>query len=470
MNKTPFYQRISLITLSVVLSACAHLSDPENATSPAISIPPQWQSPVSELSSSNTEWVDELGDETLSKLIDEAIDNSFNLRASAARMRTAYANADIQGADRLPTLSANLDGRRAKQTSSGTKRIDNEFSLGLQSSWEIDLWQRLSHRTRSAVATAEATRADYEAARLSLAANIAKSWFSLVENRLQTDLSQRRVDNFKATLDVINDRYLSGIGDALDLRLARENHATAMSTLFGQKRSLAAAQRTLETLLGRYPSGALATSGHLVEVSTPIPSDQPLNLLEQRPDLRASKSRLVSASENQIDASRNLLPSLRLTASGGNSTSEFRDLLDWDSLFWNIAAGLTQPLFQGGRLKAQRNVAQSQLDEAFANYTQTALNAFREVETALASDPLLIQQLDAQKTAANEAREGADLALERYQAGINGIITLLDSKRRAFSAESTLLSTQLNLILNRIDLHLALGGNFSPRKAQEQSS
>lgn len=469
MIKNQQLQGVGIASLCLLLSACASLPESTPPSGPDIAIPEQWQSTLPN-TINNTDWVDELGDETLSKLIDEALDNNFSLQASAARVRAAYSNADIQRASRLPTLNGTVDGSRSKTTNSGVENTGNRFSLGLTSSWEIDLWQRLNHRTKSALATAEARRADYEAARLSLAANIAKSWFSLVETRLQTELSQRRVDNFAATLDVINDRYLSGIGDALDVRLARENHASAQSTLFNQQRALISTQRTLETLLGRYPSGELAATGPLVDVSTPIPAKQPLQLLEQRPDLRSAKANLVSTSENQIDTRRNMLPSLTLTASGGHSTDEFKNLLDWDNLFWNLAAGLTQPIFQGGRLKAQREIANAQLEEALANYTQTALDAFREVETALAADPLLVSQLKAQETAATEAREGAELALERYQAGITGIITLLDSQRRAFGAESSLLSTQLTLITNRIDLHLALGGNFSRRKAQEPSS
>lgn len=469
MKKIQKNQAVSLLIMCVSMAGCASLDSSQEHLTPKLPIPSEWAAEVG-VTAPDTQWIAELGDAQLHALIDEALANNFNLQASAARMRSALASANVQGASRLPTLNGTVDGNRSKTNTNGTETYSNRFSIGLASSWEIDLWQRLNHRTRSAVATAEARRADYEAAQLSLAANIAKSWFSLIETRLQTELSQRRVNSFKATLDVINDRYLSGIGDALDVRLARENHASARSTLLIQQRSLATAQRTLETLLGRYPSGQLENTGTLASISAPIPDSQPLQLLERRPDLRAAKATLISASENQIDARRNMLPSLTLTASGGHSTDEFKNLLDWDNLFWNLAAGLTQPLFQGGKLKAQREIANAQLDEALANYTQTALDAFREVETALAVDPLLVNQLQAQKTAADEAREGAELALERYQAGITGIVTLLESQRRAFSAESNLLSTQLTLITNRIDLHLALGGNFSRSKAQEPSS
>lgn len=466
MTNTLKIQSLTMLLLPVITVGCASVDKVSNNTKPTLPLPEQWQALPANVSA-DTRWIDALGDANLQALIKEALGSNFSLRASEARVRAALGSARIAGADGRPTLSASLDSRRSKQTSAGIETIGNQFSLGLQSSWELDLWQRLGHRSRAASATADASIADWHAAQLSLSANIAKSWFAFIESQQQTDLSQRRVDNFSATLDVINDRYLAGIGSALDVQLARENRASAQSTLLNQQLLRASNRRTLETLLGRYPAGAIESTGGL-EASIPrIPNSQPLTLLERRPDLRAAKARVIAASENNIDVSRNFLPSLNLTVSGGNSSDEFSQLLDWDQLFWNLAAGLTQPIFQGGRLAAQRDIATAQWEESLANYTQTALTAFNEVETALASEPLLNQQMQAQSVAAQEARRAAELALERYQAGITTIVTLLESQRRAFNAESSLLSVKRSLILNRIDLHLALGGSFSSDEKQK---
>ena len=169
---------------------------------------------------------------------------------------------------------------------------------------------------------------------------------------------------------------------------------------------------------------------------------------------------MLASDERVSQAKKNRLPQIRLTTSGGSSTDEFKKLLDSDTLIWSIAGGLTAPLFQGGRLKANQELAMANANQALYQYAQTVLNAFREVETALAATPLLDKQQQALKTAVNEAQESERLAAEQYRAGLVDIVTWLEAQRQLFTARSNLLQIQNQQLQNRIDLHLALGGDF----------
>jgi len=192
-----------------------------------------------------------------------------------------------------------------------------------------------------------------------------------------------------------------------------------------------------------------------------VPAGLPTELLLRRPDLLAAEAR-VDAAMKDLSASRKaLLPALRITGDGGTaSTDDFGDLFNIQNLVWGIGQNLTRPLYQGGRLKANIRLDEDQRDELIASYAETALTAFREVETALSAERYLKAQVGALSTAVSESRRAETLSLGDYQQGLVDIITLLESQRRSFDAQSALLTIKLALIVNRVDLYLALGGDF----------
>lgn len=408
------------------------------------------------------QWVLQFDSPKLNRLVLDALDQAPSINAAIARVQAARARTVISGADRYPNISAGLSASRSKRNSSGISFSGNTFTLNSDIAWEVDLWQRLKHRHRAATADAQASAADLAAAKLSLASEVARGWFTVIEAGLQQQLAEQRVSSFRNTFDIINQRYKAGVSEALDVYLARENLASGQAVFAVKQQRLDAAQRNLETLAGYYPSASITAATTLPASIRPVPPDLTSQLLLRRPDLLAAEQRLVSSIERASDRRRNLLPGFRLTASGGTTSQEFRKLMSLDNLIWNIAASLIQPVFQGGRLKAERLLADANQREAIANYSAAVLAAFREVETALAAEPLIAAQAGYQNTAADEANNAAKLALSRYNAGLTEIITLLDTQRRAFNARSSLLETQLNRLRNRIDLHLALGGDFQP--------
>lgn len=422
-----------------------------------------------------TAWLEEFRDPALTELVEEARAGNLELRAAASRVNAARAQARIAGADPLPALQ--LAGGAGRTKRSGVNQTglvenpSNSYELRGQLSWEADLWGRLSDSTRAARADWHAATADYRAARLSLAANIARRWFDVIESRAQTRLARDTVESFEKSLATIENRYRQGIGEALDVRLARNNLAVARANLSQRRRQQRNLVRGLETLLGRYPSGAMdRLPDTLPEISISVPAGLPAQLLERRPDLVAAESRLEAAGFRLAGARKNRLPGLTLTANGGTSSDALKDLVDLDFFVWTIAANLVQPIFQGGRLDAQRQLAEARDDEALNNYAQAALTAFREVEDALDSEAYLVEQFQASRTAAEEAQAAEVLALDQYRRGLTGIIILLESQRRKFNADSALIAV-INLRLqNRINLHLALGGDFDTQHPGQTAS
>lgn len=448
---------VTLVSIVLALSfftACSEFT-PRDKT--GIKVPDNWQANVATAKfDASTGWLDDIEDPYLRLLTTEAIESNHTLRAAKAKVNSAKAQRDITGAPLLPELAISAD---AAQNDNGNS-ISNDFSLSGNISWEADLWGRLGNRAKAAIYNEKAALADYRGARLSLAAEVALGWFGTIEARQQEELSIKTSQSFGAALNIIEERYRLGLNSALDVRLARTEVAAANNDVVKRRRELDALKRRLDVLIGRYPSAEIKAAEHLPQIKKSIPPGLPSSLLARRPDLVAAELRLSAAGEEQTSAGKNRLPSIRLTANGGTSSSRLSDLLDWDRLIWNIMGGITQPLFQGGRLKAEEALARSAHKGAWEEYAQAVLVAFREIETALAAEVLYEEQLTFLSEASKEAAMAADLALSQYSQGITDVNTLLQAQRRAFNAKSTSLRTERDRLDNRINLYLALGGDF----------
>jgi multidrug efflux system outer membrane protein len=417
-------------------------------------------------------WLEDFDDANLEGMVEEAVGYNFSLRAAQARVDQAQARARIVGADRYPSVDLTATGARGKISPGSNQGFGgittDSFRLQGELSWEADLWGRIADRTRAAKADAEASEWQYDAARLSLGANVTRAWLDCIEATQQLRLAEQTVDSFQRSLLVVEEQFRRGIGAALDVRLARNTFAAAQSNLQVRTRELRALLRALEVLLGRYPDGSVIVPEDFPVLTTLVPVGLPSELLTRRPDLIAAERRLLAAEFRSADTERNRFPSIVLTTSGGTASDELRDLVDLDFSLWSLAANLSQPLFQAGRLEAERDQAAAQVVEAYNDYAQTLVTAFNEVETALDATVYLEEQQKALEVAAREAYAAETIALEQYQRGLTGIITLLESQRRAFTAKSALLTSSNQRLKNRVNLHLALGGDFD--SASQQSS
>lgn len=460
-------------TLLLVAAGCVS-SDPlgsdrkaEDLEGVKYGAPRQWSAAASVSQSSAIGWLKDFDDPDLQRLVRLALERNHDLKAAAARVTQARAQAKAAGADLWPQVGVDFGGRR-NQSASGQRFVgsgvrSNRFELGTDISWELDLWGRLRDQRGAAVAGAEAAEEDLYAAQLSLAATTVKSAITLAEARAQIQLSEENIATRRINLGVLEKQLDRGIDTeqvALDVSLARADLARAEATLASRKREADEARRSLELLLGAYPAGKERGVADLPGMRKNVPAGLPSEMLLRRPDLRAMERRLESALRSESVAKKAFLPSFSLTGSGGLSSDELSLLLQREAVVWSLAGSVAQQVFQGGRLRANAEEARAKYDEILSTYSGQALQAFKEVEGALAAEIYLKEQEAALTTAAAEAERAVELAIGRYSRGLSDALTVLDSRQRAFDARSALLAVQALRLRNRADLHLALGGSF----------
>jgi len=389
--------------------------------------------------------------------------NNFDLKVAAARFDTANANRRNVDAARYPRVDvgANASHRRISSANNLFGDEFNNYALDINLVWELDVWGKLKNRTQAAIADAEAQAATYRAAELSLAANTIKFWFNTVEAQLLVELAEETLQVFEDNLIVVEGSYKRGLPNrALDVRLTRANVEGARSTLEFRRRLRDSAGRSLEVFLGRYPADALSIATNLPALNTTVPPGLPSDLLQRRPDIVAAERRLASSMERVKFAKKEMLPTIALTSSTGAASGDLRELLDMETLFWNVAGNLTQPVFQGGQIRAGIDLADANSRQFLAAYSQSVLVAFQEVETFLAAEDYLHREKVALRKAVEESVAAEDLAWQQYQRGLVDIITVLESQRRSFNARSSSINVVNDRLQNRINLYLALGGDF----------
>jgi multidrug efflux system outer membrane protein len=448
-----------LVVILIGLGCNERKSNAINLPSP----PSEWKGdPATNADPQN--WLADFNDEQLPLLVQEALKQNWNLRLVAARLQAAGALARIEGANVYPEAALNLDSSKSQRifNSGAVRRAikSTDFGLNLRVVWEADIWSRLKDDRRAANQEFQAAQADFAAARLSLAALVARNWFGLISARKQEELAAKTVESFQGSLVAIMRRAEGGTLSLVDLRLAKAEVASAKSRLEGRRRELDSARRSFETVLGRYPASELKERNTLPTMARVVPTGIPSQLLNRRPDMIAAKLELEASRSRLKGERKNRLPALRLTGTGGTSTDAFQDLLNSNFLIWNIAAGFSQPIFNAGRLKARVSLAEAQKDEAIAEYAGAALIAFREVESALKDEEFLKKQETALQEAVTESKAAEAKALSDYVEGLVDIITLLTTQRRTFQVQSDLIGIQSLLLQNRVGLYLALGGGF----------
>lgn len=295
-------------------------------------------------------------------------------------------------------------------------------------------------------------------------------WFAIVESTEQLKLSGDTVESYEGTVKFVRDHVETGVSSEVDLRLTQSNLAQAQARHESLTASHERLVRQLEILLGRYPAGELTADATLPPLPGDVPVGLPSGLLVRRPDIAAAEDRL-SSTELRIEESKAArLPRLSLTANGGSSSEELTDLVSGKFAVWSLAGNLLQPVFDGGRLKAQISLRQGRAKEQLENYANTVLLAFSEVETSLAVEGILKREAAKQSVAASEAGAAVRISEDRYQGGVEPMLTLLEAQRRALENKSRLLTVQRQLLDNRIDLHLSLGGGFGDEATEDKTT
>ncbi|MDA0374974.1 MAG: efflux transporter outer membrane subunit, partial [Planctomycetota bacterium] len=327
-------------------------------------------------------------------------------------------------------------------------------------SWEVDLWARVRSATEAAEADLAAAAEDFRGVQLSLAARTARAWFACIEARQQLELAEATAASFARTEEMVRERFERGVRPALDFRLARSDHQEALALVEVRRRQLDDLTRQLEVLTGRYPGSALEPAAELPALPGPVPGGLSAELVRRRPDLAAAEHRLAATDARLASSRANLYPRIALTSSAGTSSNDLADLGDLDFRVWSVGANLFAPIFEGGRIRAGIDEADARRREALALFGTTALQAYREVETALAATSILDAEWERRVAAVDEADAARGLSEDRYARGLVPIDTLLNAQRRALAARTQFLSVSRQRLDNRVQLILSLGGGF----------
>jgi NodT family efflux transporter outer membrane factor (OMF) lipoprotein len=309
-------------------------------------------------------------------------------------------------------------------------------------------------------------QADAEYARQSVAALTAKAWFLAAESALQRRVAGEMVASAERLVGLAEHRLRIGSGNDLDVSLARASLLTFRDSARNIDLALVQSLRALEVLLGRYPSATVDALKELPALPQAIPAGLPSELLERRPDVLAAERRVAAAFNRVGEAQAARLPRIGLNVSGSDISSDLFVLAARSNPVWSLGASLMAPLFQGGALKAQVEVRTAEQKEALAAYAQTGLKAFNEVESALSGESTLRDRREILVQAAAENEKALRMEEARYRIGNRDLRTVSQQQLALFASRSALLRVQSEQFVQRINLHLALGGSFEVPPAQ----
>ncbi len=434
------------------------------------SAPAGWTATKEARAGIDAQWIRRFKDKQLNQLVNEGLKNNGSLQASAERVKQAQQRARIAASEGRPQLGAGVSGNRQRSIflgiPGGGGSTYNAFGVALEASWEIDLWGRIRAGRDADIAAFQSESWQQRAAEASLQAQITKAYFALVESNQQIELAQQSIEIVTQTRDAIADRFNSALSDeggsAAQYRVAESDIASAQAELARWKGQRDSAARQLELILGRYPSASISAKQTLPELPATPPVGLPSELLLRRPDILAAERRYVESLQRKEEASRAVFPALSLTGSAGTNTMELGNILNSDFGVWSLGASLVQPILTGGRLQAEKVLRRSEVKARLIELQDTVLRGFSEVEIALAAERYLRERVVATQQAAQFAHEAREAAKLDYQSGTASVQTLLSAETRYIQTTSALVSLKRLMLDNRIDLHLALGGDYTP--------
>ncbi len=407
-------------------------------------------------------WLSTFDDAQLTALVNEAIARNPDLRAAGAQVEQAAAYARSAQAQLLPWF--NLLGTGGVKAGGGSDLSSALSGAMLGVSWEPDLWGRLRYGRNAADDNYASAQADFEFARQSLAAQVARSWFMAIETRLQLDAAESMAASARSLVSLAQDRQRVGNGSGKDVALARAGLGAMEDSLRQARLAHEQAVRSLETILGRYPATELAVASELPAMPGPVPVGMPLGMLERRPDLIAAERRVAAAFNRVGEAKAAQLPTIRLNASVAALSSDVLQLKDDYSNPSGGAGGtLFAPLYHGGALRAQVELKTAEQKEAVARYGSQVLRALEDVENALSASQILSQRVEILGEVLGDQQETLEYDQQAYKVGRQDMRSVQQQQQQVQAARVNYLRARSDELSQRVNLHLVLGGSFAER-------
>ena len=419
-------------------------------------------------------WWEIFGDSELGHLETLATKENQELAAAAARLEESRAELGISQANFYPQLSANPEFTRQRSSPNaplipkpGRSHTYDTFVAPVDLSWELDLWGRVRRQVESARANFIASADDLESARLALQAEVALDYFSLRELDEERRVVADSIETFRRSLELTQNRRKGGIVSDLDVSQAETQLRSTEAELPAIDLQRARVLHALAALCGQSPIQFQLANAPLTNTIPAVPATMPSELLERRPDVAAAERRMASANASIGVAVSAFYPRVFLSGAAGFESIGADTLFDWPSRIWSLGPSVTLPIFTGGRNRSQLAGARATYDESVANYRQTVLTAFQEVEDQLAAQVLLATQLDAQNASLTAARHTLEIANNRYKAGVVTYLEVATAQNAALANERSFVQLEGQRLNAEVELIKAVGGNWqgnsSPR-------
>ncbi len=463
------FRRVAAIAATALLTACSVGPDYQ---APKIATPESWKEDASAATAwPSADWWQGFGSGELDQLITSATADNHDLAAAVNRVLESEAQAKIAGAPLYPSLDA--AGGVSRSQSANLRPSNNGFgnssnnpqtlyNASLNAAYEIDLWGKNRSAADAAATRVRSSQFDQQTVAITLMSDVATTYFQVLSLRDRVKLAQDSLKNAQSVLDLLEQQRR--IGTTSDLEVAQQKNAVAaeQAVIPGLVQQERQAIHALALLLGKNPEELSIETRSLDDAKLPpVIAGIPSALLERRPDLRKVEADLVAANYDIKNARAQRFPSIDLTAEGGTESLALSGLLGPGSFLYTLAASVTAPIFEGGKLEGQEEFADARFKELMENYRQAILGAFRDVEDALAAWRGSSGQYGFDREAFAQAQDAYRLADLRFRAGTVDFLTVLQAQNAVFQAEDALVVANLGRFNALVSLYKALGGGWS---------
>ncbi|MGC4073171.1 MAG: efflux transporter outer membrane subunit [Nibricoccus sp.] len=461
-------RNVSYATILLGLAGCAVGPDFQK---PEVALPATHRGAASEKSAAaivHSGWWEIYRDPVLQALIRESLQKGFDVRIATARVEQARQYAVQTRSYYLPSFGVDGGASRGRNQAGGNPSYnrgattDDAFAM-LNAAWEIDVWGRLRRANESARAQYLSTEETARAVTLSLVAEVAQTYFQLLELDLELEIARKTTDSFSRSARIFGQRREGGVVSKLETSRADAALAQASATVPDLERQIILVENQLSILLGR-PPGPITRSARLGQQILPpdIPAGLPADLIAQRPDLRASEQALRAANAEIGVSIAEYFPKIGLTAFFGRVSPDLNSFNNSIGNTWSVAGSVSGPVFQWGRVHAQVGAARARWEEARINHERAVYNALGEVAGALIAREKLMAVREQQAKAVQALTDAVEVSTQRYVNGKASYYEVLESQQELFPAENALARTELNQLLATVQLYKALGGGWQP--------
>lgn len=464
--------RLGLLLLVTAVSAgCATAT--AKVTAPPVAVPSAWQQaggaaaqPAGDLS----RWWERLGDETLSQLVEQALVANPSLRTAQSRLRQARYQRGVARSAYLPTVSGSASGATSKTTDNAASE---SYSAGLDASWELDVFGGTRQAVSAAQAELEASQASLRGTQVSLAAEVALTYVQLRSYQARLSISRSSLARQEETFDLTKWRAQAGLTSDLDVQQSRANLEQTRAQIPSLETAVAQTEHALAILLAEPPAAfheRLAAEGPVPGLPETVAVGIPAEALRQRPDVRVAERQLAAAIARVGEAKAARFPSFSLQGSLTSADATFGDMVSLESVTRRLVGNLTAPILNWGRIRNQIRIQSEAQEQALIHYETTVLGALQEVEDAIVSLANTRRRQVSLAAAAEASRAAAEMARQRYSAGLVSYQTVLDTERTMLSAEDGLESGKADGVSALVRLYKALGGGWTEAPVTETNA